>query len=202
MNRMVAVVAATVVLLLGLGTAAMAWVHTDDDPGWGRHAMSSHRSMGGAGGMSHHGATVTSEAGYMLEMVAHHREAIRAAGELSRSGRPAMRAFGRDVVKTQSAQVRLMEGWLAEWYPDEPAATAYEPMMRELTGLSGDSLDRVFLEDMIGHHMAAVMMSQQLLVRGLDVHTEVTDLAGQIRDEQMDEIVWMRIRLAEWFGRR
>ena len=95
-------------------------------------------------------------------------------------------------METQSAQIELMEGWLAEWYPGERAATAYEPMMRDLSGLSGDTLDRIFLEDMIGHHMAAVMMSQQLLVRGLDEHAEVADLAGQIRDEQMDEIAWMR----------
>ena len=41
-------------------------------------------------------------------------------------------------------------------------------MMRDLSGLSGDRLDRTFLEDMIGHHMAAVTMSQRLLgCRGL-----------------------------------
>lgn len=196
MRRRDAIVIAMVAVLLGLGTAGMVWMHSDDDPGWGRNSMSTSRWMGApmgpAGGMSHHSATVTSEAGYLLEMVAHHREAVLAATELRRSDRPAMRAFGRDVVETQSAQIRLMEGWLAEWYADERAESAYEPMMRDLSGLSGDALDRVFLEDMIGHHMAAVMMSQQLLVRGLDEHAEVADLAAQIRDEQMDEIVWMR----------
>ena len=41
---------------------------------------------------------------------------------------------------------------------------------------------------MVGHHMAAVMMSQQLLMRGLDEHRAVADLARTIRDDQMDEI--------------
>ena len=191
MKRMIAILAATAVVLLGLGAAGMAWVHSDDDPGWGRHSMASSGWMGGSMGGSMRGSRPTDEAGYLAEMVAHHREAVLAATELQRSERPAMRAFGRDVVATQSAQVELMEGWLEEWHADEPDA-AYEPMMRDLTGLSGDALDRTFLEDMIGHHMAAVMMSQQLLVRGLDEHAEVADLAGQIRDEQMDEIVWMR----------
>ena len=85
-----------------------------------------------------------------------------------------------------------MEGWLDEWHPDARAESAYEPMMRDLTDLGGDALDRVFLEDMIGHHMAAVMMSQQLLVRGLAEHPEVADLARTIRDDQMAEIAWMR----------
>ncbi|PKH38331.1 protein of unknown function [Nocardioides alpinus] len=195
MKRMVAIVAAAVVVLLGLGTAGMVWVHADDDPGWGRHSLSTSGWMGGAGGMPHHSAVVTSEADYLIEMVAHHREAVAAAEELSRSERPEMRAFGRDVVATQSAQITSMEGWLAAWYPDERADSAYEPMMRDLTALSGDALDRVFLEDMIGHHMAAVMMSQQLLVRGLDEHEAVGDLATKIRNDQMDEIRWMR---AEW----
>ena len=187
MRRTIAILAGIVVLLLGLGTAGMAWVHSDDDPGWGRHTMSSTGGMAG----SMQGSRARDEAGYLAEMVVHHREAVRAATELRRSDRPAMRAFGRDVVETQTAQIALMEGWLARWYPDEPEPT-YEPMMRELSALTGDALDRAFLEDMIGHHMAAVMASQQLLVRGLDEHAEVADLAGRIRDEQMDEIAWMR----------
>ena len=130
-------------------------------------------------------------------MVAHHREAIAAAGELSRSDRPAMRAFGRRIVADQTAQVELMEGWLAEWYADEPEA-AYEPMMRDLSQLDGAALDRAFLEDMIGHHMAAVMMSQQLLARGLAEHDEVADLARTIRHDQLVEIRWMRSALASW----
>ena len=191
MRRMMTVVAAVVVVLLGAGITGMALAHSDDPTGWGRHPMSTSGSVGGS--MMGHART-DDEAGYLSEMVAHHREAILAAGELSRSDRPEMRALGRRIVADQSAQVELMEGWLAEWYADEPEA-AYEPMMRNLAGLHGDALDRAFLEDMIGHHMAAVMQSQQLLVRGLTEHEEVADLARSIRDAQVGEIRWMR---AEW----
>jgi len=199
MRRTIALMAAGVVVLLGAGITGMALAHSDDGPGWGRHSMSTSGWTGGSmmgprrgarPGM--HGSTrVDDEAGYLSEMVAHHRDAVLAARELSRSDRPAMRAFGRTVVADQSAQIRLMEGWLDDWWADEPEAS-YEPMMRDLTGLDGDALDRAFLEDMIPHHMAAVMMSQQLLMRGLDEHVEVGDLARTIRDDQMDEIVWMR----------
>lgn len=79
-----------------------------------------------------------------------------------------MRALGARIVSSQTTQVEQMEAWLDQWYADEPADTAYEPMRRDLSGLSGDRLDRTFLEDMIGHHMAAVTMSQRLLgCRGL-----------------------------------
>ena len=146
-------------------------------------------------------STDVGEADYLAEMVAHHREAVAAARELARSDRAEMRAFGESIVATQSAQIEQMVIWLGDWYPDQDAAVDYQPMMRDLTGLSGDDLDRVFLQDMVGHHMAAVMMSQQFLSRGAD-HEEVADLARSIRDDQHTEIVRMRRWLLRWFDIR
>jgi uncharacterized protein (DUF305 family) len=164
--------------------------------GWGGWT---HGGMHGGmfGGMH---AVVRSEHGYLVEMVAHHEEAIAAAGELSRSERPEMRALGRSIVAGQSAEVEQMRAWLARWYPDRPTTTDYRPMMRDLDGLSGDRLDRTFLEDMVGHHMAAVMMSQQLLARELADHAQVAALARSISRSQHREIFTMRQWLWEWFG--
>lgn len=195
------VVAAVAVLALVVAGVALL----RDDDGWMPHrdagawSMSGGTGYGAGGGMA--GAwTADDEAGFLREMVAHHDEAIEMAGELARSERPAMRALGARIVTSQTAQVEQMEAWLDEWYADEPAATAYEPMMRDLSGLSGDRLDRTFLEDMVGHHMAAVMMSQRLLVHGGAEHDEVADLARTIRTEQVREIRWMSERLSTWFG--
>jgi len=58
--------------------------------------------------------------------------------------------------------------------------------------LESDELDRVFLEDMIIHHMEAVMMSQQLIRQGLVEHEEVELLARNIRNTQRNEIHMMR----------
>ena len=187
------VVAAVAVLALVVAGVALL----RDDDGWMPHRDADAWSMGGrtAGAW-----TTDDEAGFLREMVAHHDEAIEMAGELARSERPAMRALGARIVSSQTAQVEQMEAWLDEWYADEPADTAYEPMMRDLSGLAGDRLDRTFLEDMVGHHMAAVMMSQRLLVHGTAEHDEVADLARTIRTEQVREIRWMSERLSTWFG--
>ncbi|GAA1436133.1 hypothetical protein GCM10009641_34280 [Mycobacterium cookii] len=187
------VVAAVAVLALVVAGVALL----RDDDGWMPHRDAGAWSMGG--GMTSAWST-DDEAGFLREMVAHHREAIEMAGELARSERPAMRALGARIVSSQTAQVEQMETWLDEWYADEPSDTAYEPMMRDLSGLSGDRLDRTFLEDMVGHHMAAVMMSQRLLVHGAAEHDEVADLARTIRTEQVREIRWMSERLSTWFG--
>lgn len=146
-----------------------------------------------------YGGTLRNEADYLTTMVAHHQEAVTAATELQRSDRPQMRAFGAAVVKTQAAQIEQMDRWLREWHPHRSPDRGYEPMMRDLTHLSGNQLDRTFLQDMIGHHMAAVMMSQQLLVRGLAKHPEVNRLALTIRNGQHAEIFQMMSWLRIWY---
>ncbi|MDP2775871.1 MAG: DUF305 domain-containing protein [Nocardioides sp.] len=183
-QRLLVATAVAVALVVAL-TAAAFTLPRDGD----RHPM-------GGGRMT--GSATTSEAAYLVEMVAHHEEAVTAAQELSRSDRPEMRVLGRSIVESQTTQIELMTGWLERWHPGAGPAD-YEPMMRDLTALDGDELDRTFLEDMVGHHMMAVMTSQHLLMAGGDVHAEVADLAGVIRDEQRREIVIMTGWLREWF---
>jgi uncharacterized protein (DUF305 family) len=151
----------------------------------------------GAAGMVH-GSGQVGESAYLAEMIAHHEEAVAAARKLARSDRAEMWSFGASIVETQSAQIRQMRSWLADLYPEQSTAVDYQPMMRDLTALSGDDLDRAFLEDMIRHHMAAVMMSQQLLAHGTE-HEAVAALARSIINDQHTEIVQMRLWLSRWF---
>ncbi|MFW5471991.1 DUF305 domain-containing protein [Knoellia sp. CPCC 206450] len=159
--------------------------------------------MGARDGYGHPAVGMAwSEPAWLAEMIPHHEEAIRAATELSRSKRPEMRDLGAAIVHSQSAQVAKMRDWLARWWTDQREDTAYVPMMRDLRGLEGDALDRAFLDDMVGHHLMAVMMSQHLRSGGGATHTEVADLARTIVFEQRAEIVTMRRWLSEWFGQR
>lgn len=196
MRRVLVAVAATLVVVVLAVTAVALTFAGRDDGGW-MQARNGSMMHGGAG---MHGAAAGSELSYLAHMVAHHQEAVDAARELARSDRPQMRAFGRDIVADQSAEIRQMRTWIMTWYPDRSTDVRYQRMMRDLSGLTGDRLDRVFLEDMVGHHMAAVMMSQQLLARGAADHEEVRDLARRIRDQQHREIVRMRDWLSDWFG--
>jgi uncharacterized protein (DUF305 family) len=63
-------------------------------------------------------------------------------------------------------------------------------MMRDLSTLSGAALDKVFLEDMVMHHMGAVMMAQS--VQPYIEHKEMTDLTKAIVETQTEEIQLMR----------
>lgn len=168
--------------------------------GWGSGMGSGMGWGSGMGAVMGDHVVVASEQEFLTEMVAHHEEAVRAARELARSDRATMRDFGERIVEVQSAQVAQMEDWLDEWYADASEDADYEPMMRDLSGLSGDRLDQAFLWDMVRHHMVAVMMAQHFLAAGLVEHDEVGALARDIRADQSAEIRQMRQWLVDWFG--
>lgn len=169
-------------------------------------------NMGSMVGMGPNGATgnmpgmtmgmeVASEFDYLMQMIPHHDEAIAAAKVLERATqRPEMRNFAVSIIEEQSAEVEQMKAWLAAWYPGRDTHVNYQPTMRDLTGLSGSALDLAFLEDMIPHHMMAVMMSQQFLTARLADHAEVVPFSANIRDTQRREIHTMAAWLRDWFG--
>lgn len=208
-RKLVAAFAVGVLLAAGAGGAALAMAgqggRAPNGPQAGAGMMGSGAGMGpgvGMGGMSGmHGMQVGSEFAYLAGMIPHHEEAIATAKEvLARSDRPEMREFAASIIEGQSAQVVEMQDYLARWYPGRDATVDYEPMMGDLTQLSGDELDRAFLERMIPHHGMAVMMSQQLLGQALAEHVEVSQLAATIRDDQRAEIMMMMRWLRTWYG--
>lgn len=170
------------------------------EPRWASGAGAMGAGMPG-GRMAGMGMQVATEFDYLAQMIPHHEEAI-ATAELvaATSTRPELRAFTARIVTTQTAEVVRMKQWLAAWYPGRDTAVEYRPMMRDLSALSGDARDRTFLRDMIPHHMAAVMSSQQVLAWGLARHGELVPFARTVRDVQHAEIATMVFWLGAWFG--
>ena len=152
---------------------------------------------GGMGGMMH----VQDEYGFLAHMIPHHQEAVDTAKIIAdRSQRPEMKQFAQAIIAAQTKEIGDMGAWLKAWYPSQTDRPTYQPMMRDLTGLSGDALDRQFLQDMIHHHHGAVMMARQLIQRRLSQHTETNNLAQAIVTSQTQEIGQMQTWLKTWFG--
>ena len=188
-------------LLFGSGALRQANSYTSDvqqnlRPGGGMGF-----GMMGPGMMESMGTFVNSEYDFLLHMIPHHEEAVFTAGILKENTeREEMKKFAEDIIKTQSEEIAQMTTWLAAWYPEKDHDIDYRPMMRELENLKGEELDLVFLEDMIPHHMEAVMMSQQLIFQSLAEHEEVLSLAINIRNNQRNEIHMMMNWMSQWYG--
>jgi len=154
--------------------------------------------MGGMGpGMME---VVNSEYEFLIKMIPHHEEAVYNAKILrDNTNRKKMKKFAKDIIEIQTNEIEEMKKYLNKWYPNKTNNYEYQPMMGDYEGLEGEELDYHFLKDMIFHHMGAVMMAQQFIMKGLDEHKEVYLLATSIRNSQRQEIFMMREWIDNWY---
>jgi uncharacterized protein (DUF305 family) len=150
-----------------------------------------------SGDMMDHGMMmVSSEKEFITEMIPHHQEAVDTANEVLARGAstPIIKAFTEGIVRAQEEEIAQMKAWYEAWYgtPYEPSGD-YMPMMRDLSALSGAELDKAFLEDMIPHHMGAIMMAHS--VQGYSERPEIETFTKEIIDVQSKEIKTMRMLL-------
>lgn len=150
-------------------------------------------TMGMMSGMNHGMMMVLSEKEFITEMIPHHQEAVDTAKQVLARGAttPEIKALMENIVAAQEKEIADMKSWYEMWYgvPYQPSGT-YRPMMRDLSKLSGIELDKVFLEDMVMHHMGAIMMAHS--VQGYITHNEVQNLTKAIIETQSNEIQLMR----------
>lgn len=142
--------------------------------------------------------TVSSEREFIEGMIPHHQEAVDTAKEvIARGGTtPEIKRLVEDIVVAQEAEISEMKQWYEDWYGQTYTDSGeYMPMMRELSQLSGEALDRRFLEDMIMHHMGAIMMARS--VQSHIERPEIEELTRAIITTQSDEISLMRQLLTD-----
>ncbi len=153
--------------------------------------------MGQMNGMDHMMVMmVSSEREFIEEMIPHHQEAVDTAKEvIARGGTtPVIKQLVENIVVAQECEIADMKQWYRDWYGVDYAVNGeYMPMMRDLSQLSGETLDRTFLEDMIMHHMGAIMMAQS--VQPYIEHSEIETLTRAIVTTQSAEIQQMRAML-------
>jgi len=174
-----------------------------EDTPTGMHRMSdgtlmsnsnNHSSMNGMmGSMDHSMMMVSSEREFITEMIPHHQEAVDTAKEVLARGAttPEIKTLMENIITAQEKEIADMKNWYQDWYgtPYQPSGN-YKPMMRDLSKLSGTELDKVFLEDMVMHHMGAIMMANS--VQSYIEHEEIELLTKAIIDSQSEEIKVMK----------
>ncbi len=147
-----------------------------------------------------HEHQVHSEFDFLAEMIPHHQEAVDSSREIKDiTDRPELRDFAAEIIQVQKEEIQKMREWLELWYPDRDVQPLYQPMMRDIEGLTVEEAEKTFLEDMILHHEMAVMKARDLLDKRLARHPESKDMAISIIEAQEEEIELMQKWLDEWF---
>ncbi len=142
--------------------------------------------------------SVKNEQEFLEHMIPHHEEAVVTAKDvLARGGTTeGIRTLLNNVITTQEKEIVDMKTWYASWYGKDYSDTgSYQKMMRDLSNLSGAELDKAWLEDMIHHHMGAIMMAES--VEDKTEHDILHELGHNITKTQSEEIALMKKLLAE-----
>lgn len=147
------------------------------------------------GSMKHE--TITSEESFIVNMIPHHQEAIDSAEMiLQRWARSELKTLAQAIIDTQTSEITQMEWRLDNRYPNSTMRSTYQTMMPAMHELSGSSLDKVFLEGMIMHHLWAVQMASDVL--RVQHRAETMTLAENIIRTQSQEIDMMRNMLKNY----
>lgn len=135
---------------------------------------------------------------FINDMIPHHEEAVMSAQQVVSSGtnNAEVLKLAKDIVAAQKAEINLMKEWHVTWYGEVYKDTGtYEPMMRNLSNLSGVERDKAFLEDMVQHHLHALTMVQASAPQF--VRPELRELSQNIASSQSNEVVAMKILLSQ-----
>jgi uncharacterized protein (DUF305 family) len=142
--------------------------------------------------------TVVSEESFIADMIPHHQEAVDTSARLHAiTQNPTLKELTQAIVDGQTAEIAMMESWLDTWYPDSTYVSSYMPMMRDTSAISAiTTIEKFWLEDMIQHHMGAVMMAEDVL--DLNPREEVAAFARDVIAVQTDEILLMQGLLQDY----
>jgi uncharacterized protein (DUF305 family) len=145
------------------------------------------------------------DVGFFYDMTAHHQQAIAMALIYLRDGDdPLLLAIAREIVQYQSAEIGMMNEYLAQWGRDgnrpekamgwmqppidrdKMPGLATDAQMQALENARGFELDDLFTELMIEHHAGGVHMAAHAAEHGQKASTR--RWAAQMDDGQRGEI--------------
>ncbi|MDQ5901527.1 MAG: hypothetical protein QG580_242 [Patescibacteria group bacterium] len=166
----------------------------------GHHVMSDGTVMKNGDTHMHGSMMVSNDQEFLAGMIPHHEEAVLTAKIVLEKGGtfPEIKTLAENIIVAQEKEIEDMKSWYKEITGDEYKDSGnYDPMMRDLSNLSKEELDKTFLEDMVVHHMGAIMMAEQAL--DFSENENIKNLSREIVKSQSEEIKEMRNYLISKF---
>ena len=144
------------------------------------------------------------EAGFLNQMIQHHRSAIDMAKMVSsHTKRPELNKLADNIVSMQEKEIGQLTQWLKEWQSAEPekmpkmADKKMKAEMAKFEAAKDTEFDKMFLEMMIEHHAGAVRMSR--LVKEKSTRPELLKFSENVIKDQTAEIQQMQDWQTAWF---
>lgn len=148
-------------------------------------------------------------------MIPHHEGAVIMAQDLAeKTQRPELQTLAKNIIDAQEKEIEQMKQWRKQWYPNAMATPmAWHGEMNHMMAMSSEQIDAMrmnvdlgsadseydlrFLEAMIPHHEAAVIMAQDLAEK--TKRPELQKIAQDILASQQAEIDQMKQWQQQWY---
>lgn len=144
------------------------------------------------------------DAMFVTGMIPHHQAAIDMAEQgVNDATHSEIKQLSNNIIKSQQAEIEQMNTMKSEL----PATKGSMMSQDEMTGMMSDvdsmkkakNFDKAFIDAMIPHHQAAVVMANQVIANGSNA--EVEQLAKAIVKAQSREIAQMQSWRVKWYGK-
>jgi len=145
------------------------------------------------------------EAGFLQQMIQHHRGAVEMAKMVSsHTKRLELVDLATRIASTQGKEIVELTQWLKEWQGAVPEKVPNQIADKQMKGgmpmfeaARDSAFDKMFLEMMIEHHAGGVRMSR--LVAEKSTRPELLKFAGKVIKDQTAEIRQMKDWKNLWF---
>lgn len=143
------------------------------------------------------------DAMFVTGMVPHHQAAIDMAElGVTDADHAEIKELSQNIIKSQTAEIEQMDAIKS----DLPESKGSMMSQEQMTGMMSDvdslkkakNFDKAFIDAMIPHHQAAVVMANQVISNG--TNAEVEQLAKAIVKAQSKEIAQMPVWRMKWYG--
>jgi len=159
-------------------------------------------AAGTAGSPAAHGPA---DVAFARNMIPHHQQAVVLATMVpAHTGNASLRAMATQIGADQQAEIRTLDGLLADW--DQPAADPHamspsdgggmvmagmvdQSTLDRLQSLDDEAFDTLWVTSMIGHHQGAITMAQDEIAHGQSA--DAIHVARLIITAQQREIAMM-----------
>jgi uncharacterized protein (DUF305 family) len=188
---------------------------TSDKQPLNQHGGMDHSGMNHSMAMDLGPADANYDLRFIDAMIPHHQGATVMAKEAQqKSKRPEIKKLADDIIKAQNQEITQMKNWRTAWYSKAGAKPmAYDAQKRQMMEMSSAQMqgmmmnmdlgaadaefDLRFINAMIPHHEAAVVMAKDALQKSQ--RSEIKNLAQAIIKAQDTEINQMKQWRTAWY---
>ena len=133
---------------------------------------------------------------YINAMISHHRGAMLLAEQLLKStARPEMKELAQNILKDEPVAIAELYAWKESWYGD--TRNVRDPIVANL-GPSDDKFDLRFLNAIIAHHEAGIMMTEE--TRQKASRAEILNNADAVEAFLANGLTALKGLRSEWYS--